>query len=127
MSGNYRFQKKLYLRTCSQPMRNFFSRCTAILLLAVFSACLVPNEFVHALYGHEDTHENPCSANEQTIGIQHIHCDFLSYEASLYTAASLTICPVSFDRAFQFISAEALHAGITFTYYPSLRGPPASV
>ncbi|MDQ3110922.1 MAG: hypothetical protein M3R17_13600 [Bacteroidota bacterium] len=108
-------------------MRNFFGRFIATILLAAFSAYLVPNELVHALYGHEDTHETACNTNENTVGEQHIHCSFLSYEASLYTASSFTNCPVSFDCAFAFIAPEAVHAGIRFTFCPSLRGPPALV
>jgi hypothetical protein len=108
-------------------VRNYFSRFIATILLAAFSAYLVPNEFVHALYGHEDTHETACSTEENTVGVQHIHCDFLSYEASLFTVTSTTTCPVSFERVFAFLSPEAEHEGITFTYHPSLRGPPALV
>lgn len=108
-------------------MRNYFSRFIATILLAAFSAYLVPNEFVHAFYGHDDTHEAACSATEKTVGVQHIHCDFLSYEADLFTVASSTTCPASFDHVFAFILPEAAHAGITFTYCPSLRGPPALV
>jgi hypothetical protein len=108
-------------------VRNFFGRFIATILLAAFSAYLVPDELVHALYGHEDTHEIPCSPTEDAVGTQHIHCGFLSYEASLYTASSFTKCPVSFERAFAFIAPEAEHAGVTFTFCPSLRGPPALV
>ena len=108
-------------------MRNYFSRFIATILLAAFSAYLVPNEFVHAFYGHEDTHEAACSPNEKTVGEQHIHCDFLSYEADLFTVASSTQFPASFDHVFAFISLEAEHAGVTFTYRPSLRGPPALI
>jgi hypothetical protein len=108
-------------------VRNFFSRCLATILLAAFSAYLVPNELVHALYGHEDTHETACSSDVNTIGTHHIHCDFLSYEASLYTASSFTTCPVSYEHAFAFISLEAEQAGVTFACHPSLRGPPALV
>ena len=108
-------------------MRNFFGRFTALVLLAAFSVYLVPDELVHALYGHEDTHEVACTTNEAAIGTQHIHCSFLSYEAALYTASSITKCPVSFECAFAFITPEAAHAGVTFTFCPSLRGPPALV
>jgi hypothetical protein len=84
-------------------VRNYFGRFIATILLAAFSAYLVPEELVHACYGHEDTHEASCSTKEHAVGTQHIHCDFLSYEASLYTAASFTSCPVSYDRAFALI------------------------
>jgi hypothetical protein len=108
-------------------VRQSFNRFIATILLAAFSAYLVPNEFVHALYGHEDTHEAACANDVNAIGVQHIHCDFLSYEASLYTVSSVTTCPVSSEHAFAFISLEAEHAGITFACHPSLRGPPALV
>lgn len=108
-------------------MRNYFSRFIATILLAAFSAYLVPSGLVHLLYDHEDTHEHAGSTKESTVDVAHIHCEFLSYEASLFTVTSITTCPASFERAFAFTSPEAEQEEITFTFCPSLRGPPALV
>jgi hypothetical protein len=108
-------------------VRHFINRLFAVLLLASFSAFLVPNELVHALYGHKDTCENSSEHARETVGTQHIHCDFLSFEAPVYTHASASACPVSFDHAFAFAATEEEQGGIIFSFHPSLRGPPAMV
>lgn len=108
-------------------MRKLFNRFIAGLLLAAFSVFLVPGELVHALYGHEDTRENSCIPGAKTVGAQHVHCSFLSFESPVYTHASVTTCPVSSGHSFAFTAAAPENAGIVFSSHPSLRGPPALV
>jgi hypothetical protein len=108
-------------------MRPQFSKLIASVLLGIFSVFLIPKEFVHALYGHTDTHEIVSVGSDKTIGAHHIHCGFLTYEASLFTIASSTHCPDVSDFSFSFTAIPSEQAGVTFACHPSLRGPPALV
>ncbi len=109
-------------------MRSRFHTLVAAVLVACFSVYLVPNELVHALYGHEDTHHHECETpgGPSAVSTHHTHCDFLSYEGDLFTAASSTDCPVSSEHAFAFFIAETAHAGNPAAVVHSPRGPPLS-
>jgi hypothetical protein len=108
-------------------LRSHFTKLIASILLGVFSVFLIPKEFVHALYGHTDTQETVCIGHAKAIGTHHTHCDFLTYEASLFTLASATNCPHSAEHYFAFSIVSSERAGVTFACHPSLRGPPATV
>jgi hypothetical protein len=59
-------------------------------LLLVFSIILVPKEFIHSLYGHEDTRCIPGA--QVTLGPKHHHCAILQIVASVFnTPATITL------------------------------------
>jgi len=105
-------------------VRPHFRRLVASILLAGFSVFLIPKEFVHALYGHTDTQEAFLAKGKNAIGKEHIHCSFLTYEASLFLSSSIQNCPAVTENSFSFTTIEAEQAGILFSDFPSLRGPP---
>jgi hypothetical protein len=69
-------------------IRTYFS----IILLAIVSFSIVPKEFIHELYGHNDSIENEYSLK----GVLHFesvhhHCEMLNYAAFPYIDASLQL------------------------------------
>jgi len=105
-------------------VRSHFRRFVATFLLAGFSVFLVPKEFVHALYGHTDTQENYSAPGKNAVGTHHIHCSFLTYDASQFISSSIQDFPASNENHFSFVIVAAEQAGISFPNFPSLRGPP---
>jgi hypothetical protein len=105
-------------------VRSQFRRLVATFLLAGFSVFLIPTEFIHALYGHTDTHENFSGSGKNAVSTHHIHCSFLTYEASQFISSSIQSCPAVSEKSFSFAIAEAEQQAISFSGFPSLRGPP---
>jgi hypothetical protein len=101
-----------------------FRRFLAGLLLSCFSVFLIPEEFVHALYGHTDTQEQASDSGKNSVGTHHIHCSFLTYEASHFISSSIQNCPAVTENSFSFTSVKEEQQGISFSGFPSLRGPP---
>ena len=113
------------------PLRQSFSvksqvhKSIAVILLAVFSVYLIPKELVHAMYGHHDTVDVVVDAHAgKAIGKHHLHCDFLFFEASLFTVTSTAACPFAGEHAFAFLLTPVEQPAICPTLFPSLRGPP---
>lgn len=126
INGNYS-PKPFPIFTQNNSALHFrFTKLIACCLLGVFSVFLIPKEFVHALYGHKDSIEKITITGNHAIGKQHTHCDFLSFEASLFTLANSTHCPTSIELKFAFAIAPAEQNAIVFNHFPSLRGPPHS-
>ena len=51
-------------------------------LILIFIIALIPNEYVHFLYGHEDTH---CHYHpELTLEKRHHHCQILRHQFSVF-------------------------------------------
>jgi len=105
-------------------VRVSFRRLLASILLTCFSVYLIPEEFVHALYGHTDTQEHFSDTGKNSIGTHHIHCSFLTYEASQFVSSSVQSCPAVIENSFSFIAVVSEQQGISFSGFPSLRGPP---
>ncbi|MCX6310305.1 MAG: hypothetical protein NT084_01545 [Bacteroidetes bacterium] len=107
-------------------MRPRLTKHIATILLGIFSVFLIPKEFVHALYWHTDTHESVGPIGTTSISSHHIHCSFLSYEASLFNSESSANCPKSFPHCFIFSIIEHKTVFQIAACIPSLRGPPLS-
>ena len=99
-------------------VKQYFS----ILLLVSFLPVLVPKEYIHDLFGHEDTFENYQSA--LTIEKAHKHCSILQVSFS---------CFVSFQKNYlrgqEFNNAVYIFPHQSFipelsVHLSYLRGPP---
>jgi|WetSurMetagenome_2_1015567.scaffolds.fasta_scaffold353596_1 hypothetical protein len=69
---------------CSNPFRSFRStkNFLSFLFLLLISVFIVPKEFIHSLYGHEDT---TCFSHQgRTIEAKHQHCEILKYHAPVF-------------------------------------------
>ncbi|HTL80604.1 MAG TPA: hypothetical protein VL651_02805 [Bacteroidia bacterium] len=106
-------------------MNNRIRTYISALLLACFSVFIIPNELVHALYGHEDTKHKAIAGAARSLSEHHVHCSFLTYEApSFYFSSQLTI-PVSSETAFNFQINDARSNFTSTPDYSFLRGPPS--
>ncbi|MBI3511010.1 MAG: hypothetical protein HY064_10130 [Bacteroidetes bacterium] len=97
----------------------------AISLLVCFSVFLIPQEFVHALYGHTDTHHAPTGAGEKnTWSKKHIHCSFLTYEGSAFISSDHAAGSFTQNFFFFLPDADFNCPGLIFPSLPAPRGPP---
>ncbi|HEV7231145.1 MAG TPA: hypothetical protein VGO45_07450 [Bacteroidia bacterium] len=101
----------------------------ACFLICVFSFAIVPKEFIHVLYGHEDTtdHNVPPSAKTPlVVSSQHIHCELLNFETDVFylDAAPAFSSPQSI--LYTYATLPLRDAGSGSPVYISLRGPPLS-
>lgn len=106
-------------------MSNRFRTYVSSLLLACFSVFIIPNELVHALYGHDDTKHEAVAGASRSIGEQHIHCAFLTYEAPSFYQAADIITPAPAAVKYEFAVAETKSDYTSSSFYSYLRGPPA--
>ena len=51
-------------------------------LMLVFTIILIPNEYIHLIYGHEDTHH--VFNSDPTFENHHHHCQILSHRFSIF-------------------------------------------
>lgn len=61
------------------------------MLSLVFSILLIPKEYIHDLYGHEDT---PCGKHNESaphVEKKHTHCQILKFEASIFYKKDIAI------------------------------------
>lgn len=99
----------------------------AIFLLAVISLVIIPKEFIHALYDHEDTPHNVCQDHPKGAHIetQHHHCDLLQFQVPPFLAAFVDL---DFEPGVTVIDiqlpAESICCSISFNL-SRLRGPPS--
>lgn len=101
-------------------------RIVASLLLICFSVFIVPNELIHALYDHEDSHHGIAFPHgKNVIDARHVHCAFLTYEGSSFTTHEFVAIPSPSISDLEFILAPATHAGFEKDPLCIFRGPPA--
>jgi hypothetical protein len=101
---------------------NRITRYISILLLVSFLPILTPREFIHDLFGHEDTFDAYHSA--LVIERVHTHCSILQVTFSTFISTlkvfsvkkEVSNCPYAFSRTL-FIPAISVHLS-------SLRAPP---
>ncbi len=72
---------------------NLLRKHISLFLVLVLSFYIVPKEFVHACFDHEDTSDyvasSPGSKAPLTIAQQHVHCDLLNFETDVFHTAEL--------------------------------------
>ena len=107
---------------------NLLRKNISIFLIFVLVFYIVPKEFVHACFDHEDTTDyvasSPDSKAPLTIGIQHIHCELLNFETDVFHSADLVSIESPQGVFFSFLTV-APHAGdISSPAFIALRGPP---
>jgi hypothetical protein len=100
----------------------------ALFLILVLSVYIVPKEFVHSLYQHEDTTDYvPVSSDTKapfTIDNRHVHCDLLNFETDVFHAAETHAIELPQPVLFNFLSLPPLDGENNVTSFISLRGPP---
>ena len=90
-------------------------------LLLVFSIILIPKEFIHDLYGHEDTRCIPGA--QATLEPKHHHCAILQIIASVFnTPAATSLSPSDLIQKGTVITVVS---SVTFPilFYYNLRAP----
>lgn len=100
----------------------------AIFLLMVISMVVVPKEFIHALYDHEDTPHDICADHHKGIHVEpaHHNCELLKFQVFPFYASFVHIdLSTEVTRIdFQLPVTSILHSD---TYNLSqLRGPPTA-
>jgi hypothetical protein len=106
---------------------NKLTRALACFLLAVLSFYIVPKEFVHTLFGHEDTADHVLVAKGRsaaTFSTQHTHCELLNFETDFFYEHTSTSTPSSPGILFSYFPLPLNTTGLSSSTYVSLRGPP---
>lgn len=106
-------------------MKIKLARVIAMLVLAVFTAYLIPHEFVHVFYSHEDTEHTELHGSGTSFSEMHIHCDFLSTDITDFTSPEEISAAVSEHVvAFHYPAPEVQTLKVVASLRDS-RGPPA--
>jgi len=94
----------------------------AILLLLTISLFIVPKEYIHDFYGHNDTQD--ISGKDITLNNSHHHCQILNYNTPNYIFQQKTfLLPVSFIEQ-SVLTYRQFSYIIPFSTYFNLRAPP---
>ena len=96
----------------------------SVLLLVVLGLALTPMEYVHSLYGHEDTHCLPHSA--PCIGEAHHHCKILQLIPYVFLDAGKQVDPAKYSLSGSIIFDLYREAAISAIFKSSPRAPPAN-
>jgi hypothetical protein len=89
------------------------------------SLFIVPKEYIHDLYGHEDTRDN--NQQQQTLEKAHRHCEILGYNTPHYTFQyKIFLLSVSFIQQ-TFLPHQQSSYIIPFYSYFNLRAPPLNI
>jgi hypothetical protein len=92
-------------------------------MLLTITLFVVPKEYIHDLYGHEDTRD--ISHQQQTFEKAHRHCEILGYNTPHYIFQyKIFLLSVSFIQQTIFINHHFTYI-IPFSSYFNLRAPPA--
>ena len=103
-------------------MRKPWKRNIAITLLAVLGIILIPREYIHALYGHEDTHCVPHSG--YTLEKAHHHCKILQVTFPVFLDQYQTLLPEADLASSCSISISSSQFQGQCPALPNLRAPP---
>jgi hypothetical protein len=106
---------------------NRLTRPIALFLLFALSVYIVPKEFIHALYGHEDTadHSGTQSINApHTLSTRHLHCGLLNFETDLFHTPDALPDLSDQDAYYSFLSSPIQSGKNSVLLFVSLRGPP---
>jgi hypothetical protein len=112
----------LYVSTMVQ-----LNKYIASFLICIFSFYIVPKEFIHVLYGHEDTADHssaPPSKAPLALGSRHIHCDLLNFETEVFYHGDISSTPSPQSMLLDYVVLPLQGAGTSSPAYISLRGPP---
>jgi hypothetical protein len=98
---------------------------TALFLLVCFLPVITPKEFIHSLFGHEDTH---CLYHSDlTIGTVHRHCSILQITSSTFVHEHKALLQGKIIHLIAcFIPDQSFISEISF-HISFLRAPPALV
>jgi len=97
----------------------------ALFLLVCFLPVVTPKEFIHSLFGHEDTH---CHYHpDLTIEKAHRHCGILQVTASSFVSEFKTVLPGKIVNNFVcFFPDQSFISGISY-HLSFLRAPPEQI
>jgi hypothetical protein len=95
----------------------------AVFLLLTISLFIVPKEYIHDFYGHDDTRD--IQSKETTLTNIHHHCQILNYNTPNYIFQHKAfLLPVSFIEQ-SVLTYRQFSYIIPFSTYFNLRAPPA--
>lgn len=104
-----------------QRMAYFIS----VVMISVFTLYLIPHEFVHVFYDHEDTEHSDFAHHSGTsISHIHVHCDFLCTEIADFVPAKEHRAPetfVSLQHNYADVEVQSIRV---LTSLRESRGPP---
>ncbi len=110
-----------------QWIRQFVIKQGAVIALVLFAVHLLPQEWIHHLFPHNDS-EHSVSVSAAGTGAHleeaHIHCSFEQIEGESCAASEFVFRPVIATHHFAhaaFVCVSAAHHNPTFIF---LRGPP---
>lgn len=98
-------------------------RYISILLLVGFLPVLTPKEYIHDLFGHEDTHENYNSA--LTIDKAHKHCSILQVTFSTFVSLQKNFLQGQEFNNSVYIFPDQSFIPELSVHLSYLRGPPS--
>lgn len=102
-------------------------RITAFLLLPVFGLYLIPEELVHALSGHNDTHHSiSYVSDDSNVENSHVHCVILKTESPVYTSVFCIHSPVSTYSGIFFYKSHSSANSERHNETPNNKGPPVA-
>jgi len=100
-----------------------FRKHISFLLLLTICLFVVPKEYFHDLYGHEDTKD--ITQQQQTLGKAHQHCEILGFNTPHYIFQyKIFLLSASFIQQIVFEKQQSVYI-IPFSFYFNLRAPPA--
>ena len=96
----------------------------SLLLLLTICLFVVPKEYFHDLYGHEDTRD-VSQQQQQALGKAHQHCEILGFNTPHYIYQyKIFLLSASFIQQTVFEKQQSNYI-IPFSFYFNLRAPPA--
>lgn len=100
-----------------------FRQYIVVFLLMTISLFIVPKEYIHDTYGHEDTKD--IQSKDASLTNTHHHCQILNYNTPNYIFQHKAfLLPVSFIEQ-SILSYRQFSYIIPFATYFNLRAPPA--
>lgn len=95
-------------------------------MITVFTLYLIPHEFVHVFYDHEDTEHGAFDHHNSTsISRIHVHCDFLSTEIADFVSTKEHRTPETFVNLQHHYAGVDVQCIRVLTALRESRGPPA--
>lgn len=99
----------------------------AMLLLLIISTVIMPKEFIHAFFDHEDTPHNICDSHTSDVHVEekHHHCEFLKFQVPPFFV-SVSIPQLTSEVTTVEYTALVTRSQPQHSYNLSpLRGPPS--
>lgn len=114
----------MHLAFYSFGMLYTFKRHIAVFLFLVLSFFIVPKEFIHSLFAHEDTVCNVLQQSGPVLDSKHLHCEILNLNIPLYLFIDQTFLPGVSYKILAPFSFDLINIIFSKILASSLRAPP---